>query len=69
MPLPPTITGDNVKKHSDEAEDKKLIKKMIGNHAPKKKIQKHLKEDMRESARSIKKDASLIKTMKGSRGR
>ena len=61
-----------MKKHSDEAEDKKLIKKMMSSHEKKegaKKIEKHLKEDIRESGKSIKKDSRLIKSMKASRGR
>lgn len=53
-----------MKKHLDEAEDKKLIKKEVSKHMPKKKIVKHLKEDIKESSKGIKKDYELIKSVK-----
>jgi hypothetical protein len=56
-----------MKKHLDEAEDKKLIKKEIAKitkKSPKKKIVKHLKEDIKESKMGIKKDVGLIKSVK-----
>ena len=72
FPAKPNI-GEKMKKHSDEAQDKKLIKKMMSSHekkeGPKKKIEKHLKEDIKESGKSIRKDTGLIKSMKAYRGR
>lgn len=53
-----------MKKHLDEAEDKKLIKKEMSKKSPKKKIVKHLKEDIKESKMGIKKDVGLIKSVK-----
>jgi hypothetical protein len=53
-----------MKKHSDEAEDKKLIKKELSKKSPKKKIVKHLKKDIKEASEGMKRDYGLIKSMK-----
>ena len=53
-----------MKKHADEAEDKKLILKMIAKKSPVKKVSKHLKKDIKESHKSIAEDKKLMKGMK-----
>ena len=51
-------------KHADAAEDKKLIKKMIGKKSPSKKVASHLKKDIKESKKSISEDKKLMKSVK-----
>jgi len=56
--------------HDDEAADKKLFGKMLKKAMPGKKVVGHLKEDIKEEKSAIKKDKSLMKSMKhGCRGR
>jgi hypothetical protein len=47
-------------KHSDAAEDRKMMKSYV----PKKKIAKHLASDIKEQAHGIKKDVKMMKSMK-----
>lgn len=51
-----------MKKHSDAAQDKSLIKKMMA--APKQKVTSHLKKDIKEQAHGIKEDVGLIRSLK-----
>jgi hypothetical protein len=56
--------------HGDEAQDKKLFGKMLKSAMPGKKVASHLKEDIKEQKMGIKKDKSLMKSVKGcGRGR
>jgi hypothetical protein len=47
-------------KHSDAAEDRKMMRGVIS----KKKIAKHLAGDIKEQAHGIKKDVKMMKSMK-----
>lgn len=49
--------------HDDEAQDKKLFKKMLKKAMPGKKVAEHLKGDIKEEKQAIKKDKSLMKKM------
>lgn len=53
--------------HDDEAADKKLFSKMLKKAMPGKKVASHLKEDIKEQKQGIKKDKSLMKSVKGSK--
>jgi hypothetical protein len=55
--------------HDDEAHDKALFSKMMKKAMPKKKVEHHLKKDMREARHGISEDKKLIKTVRGARGR
>ena len=54
----------HIRGHDDAAEDKKLFSKMLKKAMPHKKVESHLKEDIKESKTSIKKDKGLMKSMK-----
>jgi hypothetical protein len=49
--------------HDDEAQDKKLFKKMLKKAMPAKKVSEHLKGDIKEEKHAIKKDKKLMKNM------
>lgn len=53
-----------MKKHLDEAADMALLKKASTKKTPVKKVSKHLKEDIKESHKSIAEDKKLIETIK-----
>ncbi len=53
-----------MKGHDDEMADKKLFHKMLKKAIPGKKVASHLKEDIKEEKHAIKKDKSLMKSMK-----
>jgi len=53
-----------MKGHGDEASDKKLFGKMLKKAMPKKKVESHLKGDIKESKKSISKDKKMIGSMK-----
>jgi len=56
--------------HDDAAADKKMFSTMLKKAMPGKKVASHLKEDIKEQRSAIKKDKSLMKSMKhGCRGR
>ena len=50
--------------YNDEKEDKKMFSKMLKKAMPGKKVARHLKEDIKEQKSGIKKDKSLMKSMK-----
>lgn len=50
--------------HDDAAADKKMFGKMLKKAMPGKKVASHLKEDIKEQKTAIKKDKSLMKSMK-----
>ena len=52
--------------HPDAAEDKKMFTSMLKKAIPGKKVAAHLKEDIKEQKHGIKKDRSLIKSVKRS---
>lgn len=50
--------------HNDEAEDKKTFSKMLKKAMPGKKVASHIKEDIKAEKSAIKKDKTLMKSMK-----
>lgn len=56
--------------HDDEAADKKLFSKMLKKAMPSKKVSSHLREDIKEQKKGIKRDKTLMKSLKskGKRG-
>ena len=53
--------------HDDAAQDKKMFSKMLKKAMPGRKVASHLKEDIKEQKRGIKKDVALMKSVKGHR--
>jgi hypothetical protein len=55
--------------HADAAEDKKMFSKMLKKAMSPKKVETHLKKDIKEQKKGIKDDKKLMKSMhRGKRG-
>lgn len=50
--------------HPDAAEDKKMFSSMLKKAMPGKKVAQHLKSDIKDEKKAIKKDVGLMKSMK-----